>query len=141
MPIPSFVASFATQKVTVHDLATGKLKPVVLIDVRSPDEYARDRIGHSLLVPLAEIQSGEGIQKIQEIAEQVATLSAPQQPVIVLYCSICPGAIHAYQKLRALGLNLMVLYGGITAWRQAIPATKDAEVLAPIAFSKNLKVA
>lgn len=132
MPIPSFIASLTTSKVTVRDLEAGSLKPVILIDVRSPEEYARDRIGHSLLVPLEAIQEGHGIQTVEQIAK---TYSQPGQPdpTIVLYCEICPGAIRAYQKLQRTGLNLVVLSGGITAWRQMVPCGKDAEVLAPIA--------
>lgn len=133
MPLPSFIASVSTDKVTVNDLEAGKLKSVILIDVRSPEEYAQDRIGQSLLVPLDEIQEGEGIEKVQKIAR--ANLKPDQpEPTIVLYCAICPAAIRAYQRLKRTGLNLVVLSGGITAWRQIVPATKDSEVLEAIAI-------
>ncbi|MBF2029015.1 MAG: hypothetical protein IGS48_20015 [Oscillatoriales cyanobacterium C42_A2020_001] len=134
MPIPSFIASFSTSKITVHDLEAGHLKPVIFIDVRSPEEYARDRIAHSLLVPLKEIQEGHGIQTVEQIARAYSQSGQPD-PTIVLYCEICPGAIRAYQKLQRTGLNLVVLSGGITAWRQAVPRGKDAEILAPIAIA------
>ncbi len=52
MDVPTFIASFNTKKVTVAELQQGKVKPVVLIDVRSPEEYLEDHIGNSSLVPL-----------------------------------------------------------------------------------------
>lgn len=134
MLLPTFIATLSTHKVTVNDLESGNLKPIILIDVRSPEEYAQDRIGQSLLVPLEEIQEGRGIQTIEQIAKTYSQAGQPE-PTIVLYCEICPGAIRAYQKLHRTGLNLVVLSGGITAWRQAVPRGKDAEILAPIAIA------
>ena len=128
MPVPSFITSFATNKVTVTDLESGRLNPVILIDVRSPEEYAQDRIGRSLLIPLEEIQTGQGVSTVQKVAQANSHPNQPE-PTIILYCEICPGAIRAYQKLQKTGLNLAVLYGGITAWRQNIPMARDAEIL------------
>ncbi|EKQ68781.1 Rhodanese-related sulfurtransferase [Leptolyngbyaceae cyanobacterium JSC-12] len=134
MLLPTFIATLSAHKVTVNDLEAGNLKPIILIDVRSPEEYAQDHIGQSLLVPLEEIQAGQGIQIIERIARAYSQPGQPD-PTIVLYCEICPGAIRAYQKLQCTGLNLVVLSGGITAWRQAVPRGKDAEILAPIAIA------
>jgi rhodanese-related sulfurtransferase len=134
MYVPSFIAGSYTNKITVSDLEAGKLKPVILVDVRSPDEYAGDRIEHSISVPLADIQEGEGVEKLQAIAQANFQPNSPD-PLIVLYCEICPAAIRAYQRLKQTGLNLAVLQGGLTAWRQTVPAAKDEEVLAAIMFS------
>jgi rhodanese-related sulfurtransferase len=135
MSMPSFVAGLHTNKISVTDfLETGKLKPIILVDVRSPDEYAVDRIEHSFSVPLDDIQDGVGIEKVQAIAQANLQPNCPE-PLIVLYCEICPGAIRAYQRLKKTGLNLAVLQGGLTAWRQSIPAAKDTEVLARISGS------
>jgi hypothetical protein len=51
-------------------LQQGKLKPIILIDVRSPEEHATDHITGSILVPIDEIESGNGAQQIQEIINQ-----------------------------------------------------------------------
>jgi rhodanese-related sulfurtransferase len=134
MPIPSFIAGLYTHKVTVTDLEAGNLKPVILVDVRSPAEYAGDRIEHSISLPLDDIQDGEGVEKLQAIALATFQPNSPE-PLIVLYCEICPAAIRAYQHLKKTGLNLAVLQGGLTAWRQTVPATKDEEILSPIMFS------
>jgi rhodanese-related sulfurtransferase len=131
MDVPTFIASFNTKKVTVAELQQGKVKPVVLIDVRSPEEYLEDHIGQSLLVPLTYIEAGVGVKRIRDIA-QTTTQSNKTQPTIVLYCTSGMRSTQAYQKLENTGLNLVVLKGGITAWRKAVPVQKDAEILSRI---------
>jgi rhodanese-related sulfurtransferase len=137
MEVPSFVAGLYTNKVTVGELKMGQLKPVILVDVRSPEDYAIDRIRHSISVPLDDIQDGDGIEKVQAIVG--ASLNQNQHtPTVVLYCEICPGAIRAYQQLKQTGLNLAVLQGGLTAWRQTVPAGQDAEILTKITAAMTM---
>ncbi|OCR00855.1 hypothetical protein BCD67_24330 [Oscillatoriales cyanobacterium USR001] len=131
MDIPTFIASLNAKKVTVAELQQGKLKPVIFIDVRSPEEYAEDRIGESPLIPITDIQAGFGIKQIQAIAKASVKPNQPQ-PTIVLYCARGPRSIKAYKKLEKTGLNLVYLSGGIKAWREVVPAQKDAQILAPI---------
>lgn len=35
-------------------------------------------------------------------------------------------------KIKDISLNIVVLSGGIKAWRETVPAQKDAQILAPI---------
>ena len=131
-----FFAGFNTPKVTLTDLEQGKVKPVVLIDVRNPDEYADDHIGNSTLVPLPKIKQGDGIQEIQKLAKIYSKPNQPQ-PTIVLYCQSGPRSIEAYQNLKGSGLNLVVLSGGIKAWRQSVSPAKDGTILSPISTTAN----
>ena len=149
MDILTFIATLNTKQVTVAQLQQGKLKPVILIDVRSPEEYAEDRIGESPLVPLIDIEMGFGVKQIQSIVKARVKSDRPQ-PVIVLYCTKGGRSVKAYKqlekvardsqesagnetnKIKDISLNVVVLSGGITAWRQAVPAAKDAQILAPI---------
>jgi len=131
MDIPTFIASLNSQKITVAELQQGKLKPVILIDVRSPEEYAEDRIGESPLVPLIDIEAGFGVKQVQAIARSSVKSNQPQ-PTIVLYCARGGRSVKAYQKLQKIGFNLAFLSGGITAWRESVPAKQDAQILAPI---------
>lgn len=130
MDVPTFIASFSTKQVTVADFQQHKIqKPVILIDVRTPEEYAEDHIGKSLLVPIAEIENKSGVQRIQAIAKANTKPNRPQ-PTIVLYCTRGPRSIKAYKLLQKTGLNFVVLKGGITAWREFVPAAKkDVEIL------------
>ncbi len=131
MDVPTFIASFKTKQITVAELKQGKVKPMVLIDVRSPEEYAEDHISQSLLVPLAYIEAGVGVKRIRDIA-QASTQSNHTQPTIVLYCTSGMRSVKAYQQLEKAGLNLVVLKEGITAWRKVVPDQKDAEILSRI---------
>ena len=149
MDILTFIASLNTKQVTVAQLQQGELKPVILIDVRSPEEYAEDRIGESPLVPLTDIELGFGVKQVQSIVKARVKSDRPQ-PIIVLYCARGGRSVKAYKQLekvarssqesagnetnniKDISLNVVVLLGGITAWRQAVPAPKDAEILAPI---------
>jgi len=131
MDVPTFIASFNTQQVTVAELQQGKLKPVILIDVRSPEEYVEDHIGQSLLVPLTDIQAEFGVKEIRAIA-QAGAKPNQTQPTIVLYCTSGMRSVKAYQRLEKIGLKFVVLKGGIKAWRKAVPAQKDAQILSLI---------
>jgi len=134
MDVPTFIASLNTKQVTVAELQQGKLQPVLLIDVRSPEEYAEDHIGQSLLVPLTDIEADFGVKRIRAITQASAKSNQPQ-PTLVLYCTAGMRSVKAYKQLKNTGLNLVVLKGGIKAWREAVPAQQDAQMLAPITKS------
>ena len=134
MDVPTFIASLNTKKVTTAELQQGKLLPVILIDVRAPEEYAEDHIGQSLLVPLTDIEADFGVKRIRAIARTSAKSNQPQ-PTLLLYCTAGMRSVKAYQQLKNTGLNLVVLKGGIKAWREAVPAQQDAQILSPITKS------
>lgn len=149
MDVPTFIASLNTKQVTVAELQEGKLKPAILIDVRSPEEYAEDRIGESPLVPLTDIEMGFGVKQVQAIVKAGVNYNQPQ-PIVVLYCARGGRSIKAYHELKKIAqhseqiggnqnpknqdmsLNFVVLSGGIKAWRQSVPAEKDTMILARI---------
>jgi rhodanese-related sulfurtransferase len=131
MDVPTFIASLNTKTVTVAELQQGKLKSVIFIDVRSPEEYAEDHIGQSLLVPLTDIEADFGVKRVRAIA-QASVKSNQPQPTIVLYCTAGMRSVKAYQRLEKTGLNFVVLAGGIKAWRKAVPVQKDAQILSRI---------
>ena len=157
MDILTFIASLNTKQVTVAELQQGKLKSVILIDVRSPEEYAEDRIGASPLVPLIDIEMGFGVKQVQALVKAQVKDDRPQ-PVVVLYCARGGRSIKAYQqlakvdrssqdaagkqtnKIKDMSLNFVVLSGGIKAWRQAVPAQKDTQILAPITLSEKVAI-
>jgi rhodanese-related sulfurtransferase len=129
MDIPTWLASWNTKEVTVSQLQKGQIKPLILIDVRSPYEYAEDHIAESVLVPLSDIEAGFGMKKIRALAQ---TKQQSIQPTIVLYCGSGQRSVKAYQKMANTGLNFVVLKGGIKAWREVIPPSQDMQVVAPI---------
>ncbi|AFY71716.1 Rhodanese-like protein [Thalassoporum mexicanum PCC 7367] len=118
----TYLNSRTHKTITVQELQQGLVEPLVLIDVRSPQEYAEDHILGSVLVPIDEIESGDGVQQIQAIVEQSLGAGQPQ-PTVVLYCRTGPRSHRAYAKLsKAADFNFVVLEGGITAWRETVQA-------------------
>lgn len=127
----SFVTEFGVNKVTAADLVAQKVKPIVLIDVRTPEEHAHEQIGQSYLVPVTEIEQGDGLRQIRQISQE-ATTSQTNKPTLVLYCGSGPRSVQAYRALHNSDLNLVILSGGIAAWRQVVPMNQEAAVLSPI---------
>lgn len=91
----------------------------LFIDVRTPQEYAQDRIGESPLIPLAEIESGEGIDKIRQLAGD---------RLVILYCFSGFRSGKAQQILEKVGIQAVSLEGGIQAWRKTISPTTEANL-------------
>jgi sterol desaturase/sphingolipid hydroxylase (fatty acid hydroxylase superfamily)/rhodanese-related sulfurtransferase len=137
-------AGFNTPMVTATDLQQHKVKPVMLIDVRSAEEYKEDHIGKSVLVPIEDIEQGKGIEKIQELVKSYSQTNQPK-PTLVLYCAAGPRSIKAYHTLKDKGItaDFKVLSGGIRAWRQGVTPPEDIEILtqsAPPASLGQVKI-
>lgn len=128
MSLPIYLQSFSTPQISVDALATRKLKPIVLIDVRSPEEYQEDRIGNSDLVPLAEIETEVGLQRIDRIVEGYEA-KQKTKPTVVLYCTSGMRSIKANKYLRDRGYQVVTLTGGITAWRKQFTRSQDLQFL------------
>jgi rhodanese-related sulfurtransferase len=87
----------------VHD-AIARGADFVLIDVRSPEDYARGHVPGAINIPHAKI-----------IGSRMA-----QYPgrLFVVYCSgpHCNGAQRGAIRLARLGLPVKLMIGGITGW-------------------------
>lgn len=136
LDVQSIITGKIPQQVTVAQLQQGNLKPVLLIDVRSPEEYAEDRIGKSPLVSITDIEDGTGIEQVRSLVQK-STSPNQSKPTVIFYCTKGPRSMKAYKLLEGTGLNMAVLSGGITAWRKAIPAEQDIAVLSPITITSD----
>ena len=128
MSLPIYLQSFSTPQISVEELATSKLKSIVLIDVRSQDEYAEDHIANSELVPLPEIEGGVGIQRIKNIVERYEK-KHQVKPTVVLYCTSGMRSIKANKLLSDRSYQPLTLTGGITAWRKQVARSQDRQIL------------
>ncbi len=128
MSLPVYLQSFSTPQISVEELASGKLKSVILIDVRSPDEYAVDHIANSELVPLPEIEGEMGIQQVKNIVERYEK-KHQAKPTVVLYCTSGMRSIKANRYLSDRGYQVITLTGGITEWRKQFMRSQDLQVL------------
>jgi len=81
-------------------------EPVVVVDVRTPQEREAERVPGSLHIPLDEL---EGRWRELESCDEV-----------VCYCAMGGRSLKAAQLLRDRGLfNATSLEGGIGAWKEA----------------------
>ena len=80
----------------------------VVIDVRTPDEYARGHVPGALLMP------------IQIFATEIKRLSVDKSHPIVVYCELGPRAVVARGALRLVGYTqVSYLEGHMRAWRES----------------------
>ncbi|MEO0853370.1 MAG: rhodanese-like domain-containing protein [Cyanobacteria bacterium J06648_11] len=115
------------REIAVAVLPERQLESVLFIDVRTPAEYARDRIGDSPLVPIGEIETGSGVEDIQTA---ISRYSSDSKPVtVILYCERGFRSARAQKALEAAGIRSISLAGGIQAWRRQTSRERDSEVL------------
>ena len=87
-------------------------EPVVLIDVRQPEEYAIARLPNSQLIPLGELS-----QRVDEI-------SVPEGASLVVYCHHGVRSLSGAGLLSQAGLgDVYSLVGGLDAWSRLIDAS------------------
>lgn len=133
LKIPQFslvniISSWGVPQITVQELVAGKVKPVLLVDVRSPSEYKLDHIGNSPLVPITDIEQGLGEKVIADLVKKF-TLSNQSVPTLILYCETGFRSNKSSQMLEKSGIKSLVLTGGIQSWRQSIPPEQDQLIL------------
>ena len=82
--------------------------PVVLLDVRQPEEYAYCALPGSVLIPLGELHA-----RTSEVE--------PGEALVVVYCHHGVRSLSGAAILGAAGLpNVASLAGGIDLWSQAV---------------------
>lgn len=99
--------SFETDCWDVHDALSRQPGPAdfVLVDVRSPDLYARGHVPGAVNIPHGKI-----------IESRLAQY--PADTVFVVYCAgpHCNGAHKGAIRLAQLGRPVKLMIGGITGW-------------------------
>jgi rhodanese-related sulfurtransferase len=88
-----------------HDMAAG-LDGFVLLDVRSPDQYAEGHLPGAVNLPHARINERNLAHYLKEV-------------LFVVYCSgpHCNGADKAAARLARLGRPVKKMIGGVEGWR------------------------
>jgi len=96
--------TFETDCWDVHE-ALAREPDFVLIDVRSPEAYARGHVPGAINIPHAKI--------IESRLDQYGT-----ETVFVVYCAgpHCNGAHRGAIRLARLGRPVKLMIGGITGW-------------------------
>lgn len=86
-------------------------KDFVLLDVRNPNEYEIAKIPGSVLVPLPDIESGQGVAKVQEL------LNGHR---LIAHCKMGGRSAKALAILKDAGIEGTNVKGGIAAWSREV---------------------
>ena len=83
----------------------------LLIDVRNPNEFEIGRIPGSVLIPLPDIESGEGVEKVKSL------LNGHR---LIAHCKMGGRSAKALGILKEAGIEGINVKGGINAWSQEV---------------------
>ena len=87
---------------------------MLILDIRSSDEFAKGHIKNAMNIPLAELKNS--LDKVKKFSERPA----------LIYCNSGSTSLKAARILQAGGFNAVNhLVGGILAWKEAgLPLTR-----------------
>jgi adenylyltransferase/sulfurtransferase len=105
------------QEMTVQELKQlfdSGAKDFVLLDVRNPNEYEIAKIPGSVLIPLSEIENGQGVDKVKQL------LNGHH---LIAHCKSGMRSAKALGLLKEAGIEGSNVKGGILAWSREIDAT------------------
>ncbi len=99
-------------EITVQDLKSrmDAGKDFVLIDVRNPNEYDIAQIPGSKLIPLPDIENGDGVSRVKELVNGSE---------LIVHCKSGMRSAKALGILKNSGIEGLNLKGGILAWGDA----------------------
>ncbi len=118
--IPQAKAAEAQQQFNMEEITVQQLKQIldngaddyVLLDVRNPNEYEIAKIPGSVLVPLPDIENGDGVAKVQEL------LNGHK---LIVHCKMGGRSAKAIGILKEkAGIDGINVKGGINAWSQEV---------------------
>jgi sulfur-carrier protein adenylyltransferase/sulfurtransferase len=123
--IPQAKAAEAEERAGMSEMTVQDLKQLldsgatdyVLLDVRNPNEYEIAKIPGSVLVPLPEIENGDGVTKVKDL------LNGHR---LVVHCKSGMRSAKALALLKEAGVTGTNVTGGILAWSREIdPAVPE----------------
>ncbi|MBL1174302.1 molybdopterin-synthase adenylyltransferase MoeB [Pantanalinema sp. GBBB05] len=106
------------REITVHELerlmSGESADTYVLLDVRNPNEHQIARIPGAVLVPLPDIENGDGIDKVKELANGSK---------LIVHCKSGMRSAKAIGILKQAGIEGTNVKGGILAWSREIDSS------------------
>ena len=120
--IPDAKAAEAQQKAAMDEMSVTDLKQLldsdssdyVLLDVRDPNEYEIAQIPGSVLIPLSEIESGAGVEKVRELVNGHK---------LIAHCKMGGRSAKALSILKDAGIEGTNVTGGILAWSREVDSS------------------
>jgi sulfur-carrier protein adenylyltransferase/sulfurtransferase len=115
-------AEEAKRQVEMQEMTVKELKQLLdsdadgylLVDVRNPNEYEIAKIPGAVLVPLPDIEQGEGVTKIQQM------LNGHR---LIAHCKMGGRSAKALGILKEQGIEGINVKGGITAWSREVDSS------------------
>jgi sulfur-carrier protein adenylyltransferase/sulfurtransferase len=120
--IPQAQAAEAEQQSMLTEMTVTELKALidsgandfVLIDVRNPNEYEIAKIPGSILIPLPDIENGNGIEQVK------AALNGHR---LIAHCKMGGRSAKALAILQEAGIDGTNVKGGIQAWSREVDSS------------------
>jgi sulfur-carrier protein adenylyltransferase/sulfurtransferase len=120
--IPQAKAAEAEQQSMLAEMTVTELKQLIdsgaddfiLIDVRNPNEYEIAKIPGSILIPLPDIENGQGIEQVK------AALNGHR---LIAHCKMGGRSAKALAILKEAGIEGTNVKGGIQAWSREIDSS------------------
>lgn len=120
--IPQAKAEEAKRQMEMQEMTVKELKQLldsgaddfILVDVRNPNEYQIAKIPGAVLVPLPDIEKGEGVTKIKEM------LNGHR---LIAHCKMGGRSAKALGILKEHGIDGINVKGGITAWSREVDSS------------------
>lgn len=120
--IPQAKAEEAKRQMQMQEMTVKELKDLldsgaddfILVDVRNPNEYQIAKIPGAVLVPLPDIEKGEGVTKIKEM------LNGHR---LIAHCKMGGRSAKALGILKEHGIDGINVKGGITAWSREVDSS------------------
>ncbi|MGD1950569.1 MAG: molybdopterin-synthase adenylyltransferase MoeB [Leptolyngbyaceae cyanobacterium] len=120
--IPDAQAAEAEQKAAMDEMSVTDLKRLMdsgssdylLLDVRNPNEYEIAKIPGSVLIPLSEIESGTGVEKVRELMNGHK---------LIAHCKMGGRSAKALSILKDAGIKGTNVAGGILAWSREVDSS------------------
>jgi sulfur-carrier protein adenylyltransferase/sulfurtransferase len=120
--IPQAKAAEAQQQMEIPEMTVRELKQLidsgandyVLVDVRNPNEYEIAKIPGSVLVPLPDIENGDGIEKVEQLVNGHK---------LIVHCKMGGRSAKALGILKDAGIEGTNVKGGILAWSRDVDSS------------------
>ncbi|MBD2428921.1 molybdopterin-synthase adenylyltransferase MoeB [Phormidium sp. FACHB-1136] len=120
--IPQAKAEAEKEQAGIPEMTVTELKQVLdsgadnilLLDVRNPNEYEIANIPGAVLVPLPDIESGEGVEQVKEL------LNGHR---LIVHCKMGGRSAKALGILKQHGIEGTNVKGGILAWSKEVDSS------------------
>ena len=125
-------------------LITNTDELVIIVDVRSPEEYAEGHIPGAINLDWAKFRGAKGVFIGVENATRILGENGiSQKNRVIVYCGSttypCTASPYVFWMLEYLGHeNVSVLDGGFDAWCTLYGCTKDVTIRPPTTYTANL---